>query len=463
MTLTTEQRREINRRNARKSTGPRTAAGKARSRCNALKHGIRADVLPMPEPEPGVVAARAKAWHDYYRPASPEATRAVDDCVRATLQSDRCRALHDAALDRQVRAATAEWDGVQEAEHARLIALLETDPPRALRGLRRTAPGAAYLLSRWQRLADVLATEGHWPAADLAEALRLRGPGVEEDRLLRWRTPGSRPARTGGARPPRSSGPTPCLRSGAAVSSARGAVPTARPRDLLGDVAADEGARLAAEAARLHDEVAVPDRAGAAEPAMILQDDREASRFLRYLADTRSAFLRAFRDLDALLDRDAAVRANEPNREEAGTEVPGVAAVAPLDRDAAVRANEPNREEAGTEVPGVAAVGALDRDAAVRATNRTAKGPGRRAPGSRPSRPSTATPRSARTNQIEKRPGRRSPGSRPSRPSTATPRSARTNRTAKGPDRRARRSRPLPMPRPPGRFPRTKRFRASRG
>jgi hypothetical protein len=36
-----------NRRNAQKSTGPRTIAGKNRSRCNALDHGCRADILIM--------------------------------------------------------------------------------------------------------------------------------------------------------------------------------------------------------------------------------------------------------------------------------------------------------------------------------------------------------------------------------------------------------------------------------
>jgi len=38
-------RREINRRNAQCSTGPRTVAGKSRSRRNALKHGILSSVL----------------------------------------------------------------------------------------------------------------------------------------------------------------------------------------------------------------------------------------------------------------------------------------------------------------------------------------------------------------------------------------------------------------------------------
>lgn len=53
-TKTTNRRTEANRQNAAKSTGPRTAAGKGRSRLNALKHGLRAEqvvVLGGPNPE----------------------------------------------------------------------------------------------------------------------------------------------------------------------------------------------------------------------------------------------------------------------------------------------------------------------------------------------------------------------------------------------------------------------------
>lgn len=52
MTLTKAQRREVNRRNAAKSTGPRTAGGLAAIRHNNLRHGAlsQSDLLPGEDP-----------------------------------------------------------------------------------------------------------------------------------------------------------------------------------------------------------------------------------------------------------------------------------------------------------------------------------------------------------------------------------------------------------------------------
>lgn len=46
--MATEKQIAANRRNALKSTGPRTPEGKARSRWNALKHGILAKAVVAP-------------------------------------------------------------------------------------------------------------------------------------------------------------------------------------------------------------------------------------------------------------------------------------------------------------------------------------------------------------------------------------------------------------------------------
>ena len=46
--MTSSKQIQANRENAKKSTGPRTEAGKARSRRNAWKHGLTAETLIIP-------------------------------------------------------------------------------------------------------------------------------------------------------------------------------------------------------------------------------------------------------------------------------------------------------------------------------------------------------------------------------------------------------------------------------
>ena len=175
MSLSEEDRRAINRRNAAKSTGPKTPEGKARARANAVKHGLRAETLALACEDAAEVAARAETWNDYYQPASPAAQHLVNECVRATLFADRCHRYHDAALAQQVRAARDDWSRRRAEEVAQAIALLKTDPAVAVRQLMSTSDGCAYLVARWEQLAESLAVKGWWVEVELAEALALQG------------------------------------------------------------------------------------------------------------------------------------------------------------------------------------------------------------------------------------------------------------------------------------------------
>ena len=65
--MSTEKQIAANRRNAARSTGPRTQSGKARSRFNALKHGCRAKLPILPGEDPAVYQDRLDAWGAIWR------------------------------------------------------------------------------------------------------------------------------------------------------------------------------------------------------------------------------------------------------------------------------------------------------------------------------------------------------------------------------------------------------------
>jgi hypothetical protein len=72
-----------NRRNADKSTGPRTEAGKAASRMNALQHGIDACSSVLPGEDPAEFEALAAAYRERYQPRTPEEHFLVDTLARS--------------------------------------------------------------------------------------------------------------------------------------------------------------------------------------------------------------------------------------------------------------------------------------------------------------------------------------------------------------------------------------------
>jgi hypothetical protein len=67
--MTTPKQAEANRRNARRSTGPKTPEGKARSRRNAVKHGATAlDLMLLPGEDPDKFRGCIEAIHETYKP-----------------------------------------------------------------------------------------------------------------------------------------------------------------------------------------------------------------------------------------------------------------------------------------------------------------------------------------------------------------------------------------------------------
>src|SRR5882724_11103098 len=78
-----------NRANAKKSTGPRTPKGKAASRFNALKFGITAQSLLLPNESVDDFEALAVEYDARFRPQSPEQRFLVKSLVTADWFTDR--------------------------------------------------------------------------------------------------------------------------------------------------------------------------------------------------------------------------------------------------------------------------------------------------------------------------------------------------------------------------------------
>ena len=120
----TDAQIEANRRNAAKSCGPRTEAGKAASRRNALKHGLTAEVV-IPEAEAAEVERKFRVMKAEMRPSTELAEDLIHDIASMAVRMKRCRLQEAAHLTGRVRQAIDEFvapEGVSEEEAAELRA-----------------------------------------------------------------------------------------------------------------------------------------------------------------------------------------------------------------------------------------------------------------------------------------------------------------------------------------------------
>ena len=131
--LTTKEAniRARNRANAQKSTGPKTAAGKARAARNAVRHGLASAADDDPREQAAAEAHRA-ALAAHLRLGGPGAAGAVDRLARALARLERI----DALESELVRADAAGPLGADPAALRRLGGL-DRYRARALSELKR--------------------------------------------------------------------------------------------------------------------------------------------------------------------------------------------------------------------------------------------------------------------------------------------------------------------------------------
>jgi hypothetical protein len=84
--------------NAQKSTGPRTEEGKRKSRMNALKHGLTAKTVLLPEEDPAEFKQLMVGWFDSIRPQDGLEASLVERGAYSVWQLDRANRSESAQL-----------------------------------------------------------------------------------------------------------------------------------------------------------------------------------------------------------------------------------------------------------------------------------------------------------------------------------------------------------------------------
>ncbi len=143
----TERQLEANRINAQLSTGPRTEAGKSRSRFNAVKHNLYSKVHIATPEETAAFEAHCAGYRESLAPVGFEETELAQSIAedrwrlkraRSVENSIYARGIHDRSLDHDTGHAEVD-DSLAEGqvwiEHGRFLTSLSQFERRILRSI----------------------------------------------------------------------------------------------------------------------------------------------------------------------------------------------------------------------------------------------------------------------------------------------------------------------------------------
>jgi len=213
--MATEAQTNANRENAKKSTGPRTAEGKARSSRNSLVHGMTSGKFLPPDADPNEFFQLLDAFRDRFQPFDEVEDALVERLVAAEFKMRSVR-YADAGLfhyqaqcnpmpDRFEESGTDplawafNYDAANSNSFTKLIryeGFLQREFSRALRDLRMIQD------ERRARLAEAAAAEAEAAAAEAASSQpEAPAPAPKTEKTNRTQFPGATGAPDGGAQP----------------------------------------------------------------------------------------------------------------------------------------------------------------------------------------------------------------------------------------------------------------------
>jgi hypothetical protein len=164
-----------NRENAQLSTGPTSEEGKARSRGNALKHGLAGAGIVLDDSDTQAVAHRLDAWRGDFGPLAGHQEWLYERMVVASVRIDRCTREQSSVQSYQADRARSCWDDDRQLEADEIAAGLARRPSLVVRRLGRTRQGCEWMMHQWEELALVLHVNLQWDEPQTSTALDLLG------------------------------------------------------------------------------------------------------------------------------------------------------------------------------------------------------------------------------------------------------------------------------------------------
>ena len=147
--MSTPKQIEANRRNAQKSTGPRSVAGKAVSSQNALKSGIDAETECIYGEDPEHLEELKRQYLARFQPITPEERSYVDTLIRCDWRQRRFARIDAEILEHEMDTA---FHPSKTAPAGQAFALVHTQMARLQRRIEQTERSYKSALHELERL-----------------------------------------------------------------------------------------------------------------------------------------------------------------------------------------------------------------------------------------------------------------------------------------------------------------------
>ena len=146
MAASSPRKIEANRRNAARSTGPKSSEGKEKSRRNGWKHGMAA-VVVVPEEETAALEAAVAGWSEQIGPDGLVEASLVHQMAAADVRMKRCARVNETAMEGDAIEAVRRWEAKRRHRVRRQAQDLKDDAANVVADLEASSFGCDWLIA----------------------------------------------------------------------------------------------------------------------------------------------------------------------------------------------------------------------------------------------------------------------------------------------------------------------------